>query len=246
MKKIAVLMLLFPFAAAAATVSESAPPGSAQSPAATPWSSEVEFGLIRTTGNTRSDSVNARAKTKYHQARWTHTASLAMINSSSNGTTTAQSYTFNGKSRYNFRPREYMFANLLYQDDHLSGYRSQVSETAGYGKRVIDEPRLFLDLEAGAGARQSRPRTGPGTNEVIGRGSGHLQWKVGPYSVFSQRLIVESGSSNTQTQSVTALKSRINGNLAMKFSYTVKHNTIVPVGSAKTETIASAALVMDF
>ena len=246
MKTFAALLLTFPLSALADTANTSAPSEPVKTPEVSPWSGEVEFGLIRATGNTNSNSANGKGKVEYNHNRWKHTATLAILNSSSNGTTTAQSNVFNGKSRYNFQEREYLFANLLYQEDHLSGYRSQVSETAGYGRRVIDQPELFLDLEAGAGARQSNPRTGPSTNEMIARGYGHLQWQVGPSSVFSQRVIIESGSNNTQTQSITSLKSKVNGSLAMKLSYTVKHNTIVPAGSAKTETLTSATLVMDF
>ena len=211
-----------------------------------PWSGEVDFGLIKANGNTKTDSMNGKARIEYSKERWIHSASLVVLNATSNGTTTAQSYTFNGKSRHNFKKREYMFGNLLYQDDHLSGYRSQVSETFGYGRRVIDSPRLSLDMEVGGGARQSTPRGGASLDEAIGRAHGNLEWKVSGTSVFSQHMTMESGRYNTELQSVTALKSRINGNLAMKVSYTVKHNSYVPPGSVKTETISNVALVVDF
>lgn len=241
MKTIAALILLPPLTA----IAEPAPsPPSKSVPKA--WSGEVDFGLIRATGNTQSDSFNGKARVKYRQAKWTHTASLIVLNATSNGTTTAQSYTFNGKTRHDYQKREYRFANLLYQDDHLSGYRTQVSGTIGYGQRVVDEPRVFLDLELGGGVRQSQPRFGQGINEAIGRAFGNLEWKVGMNSLFSQHLTMESGRANTQIQSVTALKSKINGNLAMEVSYTVKHNTLVPAGSVKTETITNVALVVDF
>jgi len=245
MKKL-IPVLLLPMTAVASAEPAPVATEPTPSPAVSPWSGEVEFGLIRTTGNTRSNSANGKALVQYQRARWKHSASLAVLNATSNGVTTARSYTFNGKSRYSFRKREYVFANLLYQDDHLSGYRSQVSETVGYGRRVIDRPRLFLDLEAGGGARQSHPVVGPSVNETIARGFGNLEWKLGESSVFTQSLTMESGRDNTQTESVTALKAKVEGNLAMKLSYTVKRNSTVPAGTAKTETIASAALVMDF
>jgi putative salt-induced outer membrane protein len=246
MKKFAPILLLLPLATVVHAEPAPEPVDAVPPAAASPWSGEVEFGLIRTTGNSSSNSVNGKAQVQYERARWIHSASLAALNSTSNGVTTARSYTFNGKSKFSLQQREYVFANLLYQADHLSGYRSQVSETLGYGRRVIDRPRLFLDLEAGGGARQSQPKTGPNVNEFIARGLGNLEWKIGTNSVFSQNLTIESGRNNTQTQSVTALKAKVEGNLAMKLSYTVKHNTFVPAGNVNTETIASAALVMDF
>lgn len=235
MKKLVILLFLFPSSAFAES-----------SQAETPWSGEVDFGFIKATGNTRTDSMNGKARVKYSKENWIHTASLVVLNATSNGATTAQSYTFNGKSRHNLARRKYMFGNLQYQDDHLSGYRSQVSETFGYGKRVIDERQLFLDLEVGGGARQSTPRSGPSLNEAIGRAHGNLEWKVSKTSVFSQHLTVESGQYNTELQSITALKSRISGNLAMMVSYTVKYNSFVPAGSVNTETISNVALVLDF
>jgi putative salt-induced outer membrane protein len=57
---------------------------------------------------------------------------------------------------------------------------------------------------------------------------------------------VEAGSENTYFESVTALKARLVGDLALVASYTVKHNTDVPALTEKTDTYTALSLEYAF
>jgi putative salt-induced outer membrane protein YdiY len=63
---------------------------------------------------------------------------------------------------------------------------------------------------------------------------------------FQQDLTVIVGSDNTNTKSVSALKSQIIGALSMKLSYTVDHDSQAPDDKDKTDTETALTLVYDF
>lgn len=54
---------------------------------------------------------------------------------------------------------------------------------------------------------------------------------------FKEKILVETGTSNTYSEFETSLKMKINGNLASKIAYTVKNNSTVPAGAKETDTI---------
>jgi len=52
--------------------------------------------------------------------------------------------------------------------------------------------------------------------------------------------------SSTISESLTAIKANLIGNLAMKLSYRVKHESKVPAGTAKTDTETALSLLYGF
>ncbi|HGX93410.1 MAG TPA: DUF481 domain-containing protein, partial [Candidatus Tenderia sp.] len=71
-------------------------------------------------------------------------------------------------------------------------------------------------------------------------------WDVSKTSHFTQELVSDIGEDSTVTKSVTALKTQINGSLAMKLSYTLKNTSKVPTGKEKTDTETAVTLVYGF
>ncbi len=73
-----------------------------------------------------------------------------------------------------------------------------------------------------------------------------MTWQLSENAEFSQSLTVEKGESNTLTESVTALKSTIVGNLGMSLKINITRNSNVPPGSANTDSLTSVNLVYNF
>ena len=105
---------------------------------------------------------------------------------------------------------------------------------------------MTLDLEAGPGARRYKITNGKSDTEFLVRGAAKYAWKITTTSKFTEDLTVESSSDTTITKSVTGLSSKINGDLAMKVTYTVKHTSDVPPGIEKTDTETAVTLVYSF
>ena len=57
---------------------------------------------------------------------------------------------------------------------------------------------------------------------------------------------VTAGSSNTYTESITALRAAVLGALGLTVSYTIQNNTDVVPGVEKTDTITAVGLDYEF
>jgi len=210
------------------------------------WKGEAELGLVYTSGNTETDTVNLKAKIAREELKWRHTASVAGLRTSDNSSTTAQRVEVKGQSDYKFSKHEYIFGLVNYENDRFSGYHYRISESVGYGRRVVDRPGMTLDLEVGPGARQSKLDDGSRENEFVVRGAAKYAWSISETSKFTEDLGVEAGKDNTVSKSVTALSSKINGNLAMRLSYTIKYTSSVPPTIKNTDTETAVTLVYSY
>ncbi len=210
------------------------------------WTGEAELGLVATSGNTETQTLSAKAKGANERDKWKHEASLEVLNTEDKKVTTAERYTLIGKTNYKLTDLDYVFGMATYEDDRFSGYDWRASEFVGYGRHVIKKEELTLDIEAGLGARQSEDNAGVSTDEGAVRLAGNLGWKISDTSKFTEELTSEIGEDVTISKSVTGLKSQINGSLAMKITYTVKHVSEVPVAVEKVDRETAVTLVYSF
>ncbi len=218
----------------------------AEETAVSKWSGEAELGYLKTSGNTDTESLHVRGKIVNERKKWRHTGTLEVVDKNDAGINTAKRWFITGKSDYSINDRSYLFGMISYEDDRFSGYDYQVSEILGYGYHVIKRDDLKLDVEIGAGARQSKLLTGGSTSEGVIKGAADLAWKISETATFLQHLSVEAGEDNTISRSVTGLKMQIVGNLSAKFSHSIKHSSDVPAGIDKTDTETVATLVYNF
>ena len=211
------------------------------------WSGEAALGYLATSGNTRTESLNGKAKVDYTTESWKNSFQALGVYSADGGESTAERYGASDKLDRNLSELNYVFAAIDWEKDLFGGIRERVSETVGYGRHVLNGPIHVLDLEIGAGARQTEENlTGDRNDDLIVRGLGKYGYKLSETSQFVQVLKVESGESNTYGESVSELKLSIVGNLFAALSYTIKYNTDVPTGTEKTDTYSAVNLSYAF
>jgi putative salt-induced outer membrane protein len=63
---------------------------------------------------------------------------------------------------------------------------------------------------------------------------------------FKQSLVIESGSSNTSTEAISALRAQLVGKIGLVISFRIKTNTQVPPGVVATDRFTSIALAYAF
>jgi len=210
------------------------------------WKASAELGYVSTSGNTSTETLNTKAAVSTDRESWKHKAEVTALKSSDDVDTTAEKYTFFAQSDYKLSKPNFLFGNVNYENDKFSGFEYQVTETVGYGRRVIDNESVSLDLEIGPGSRQVKLDTGEKSSEGIIRGAAKLDWIVSDTSKFAEVLTVEAGDDVTITKSVTSLSSKINSSLSMKITYTYKLTSDVPVGVDDTDTETAVTLVYTF
>lgn len=211
------------------------------------WTGEGELGFTTTSGNTDSESLNAKLGVAKAHDKWTHKASLEALRASADNVTSADSTVLKEKSQYNFAEKSYAFGKLRYEDDKFSGFDYQASLSFGAGSRFIQNEAHTLDMSLGLGYRSSKDTATQETNgEGVVTADASYEYKISSTAIFGEAISVESGKDNTYSESVTVLKTKINGNLSSKISYQVKHNSDVPIGVEKTDKVLTVSLVYSF
>lgn len=211
-----------------------------------PWAGKALLGYLSTSGNTDNSNLNSAFEISYTSGAWKHMFATAAIHATEDDDTTAEAYEAGWKSERNFSESNYIFGQLDWRKDRFSGYDKQFSQTIGYGRRLIDKEKHKLNAEIGAGARQSDLADGTEESETIVRGGLDYTWQLSETAAFAQIIVVESGSANTYTESVTKLSAALVGNLALVASYTIKNNSDVPPLTENTDAFTALSLEYTF
>jgi putative salt-induced outer membrane protein len=211
-----------------------------------PWSAKAALGFLATSGNTESSSLNGGFAIAYTSGKWTHSLEASAINSREENVTTAEAYSLGWKSEYNVSEHNFLFGRANWRKDRFSGYEQQLSESVGYGRRLIDTGTHFLNAEIGGGARQAELSDGTMEDEFIIRAGLSYQWKLNDTARFTQDLMTEYGPDNTYLEAVSAIKTDLFNDLALVASYTVKNNSEVPVDNENTDTFTALSLEYSF
>jgi putative salt-induced outer membrane protein len=211
------------------------------------WSGEIAAGYLATSGNTSTQSLNGKLGLDYTREAWKNRFKALSVYTTDQGEASAERYAASNKVDWNFGERNYVFASLDWEKDLFGGIRERTSETLGFGRNMLVGPTHLLELEIGAGARQSRENiTGERDEDLILRGSALYTWKLSETSEFKQAVKVESGESNTFSELLSELKLSIIGNLFASVSYTLRSNTDVPDGAERTDSFTAVNLSYGF
>lgn len=211
-----------------------------------PWAGKATLGFLATSGNTENSTLNSSFEISYKAERWQHLFEAAAINASENNVTTAEAYDIGWKSERDLSEHNFVFGRLNWRKDQFSGYDTQFSQSAGYGRRLINTAVHKLNAEIGVGARQSQLIDGSMEDETILRAGLSYRWKLAENAEFRQDFVLESGAENTYRESATSLSATLIGNFALVASYTVKNNSVVPALTEKTDTYTAVSLEYTF
>jgi putative salt-induced outer membrane protein len=212
------------------------------------WEGTGEFGFVNTTGNTETVSLNFKLNFVRTGKNWRHRFSGTALLTSEDGNTDNERYTVEVQSDRKFSEKKWMFGAFRMDADKFGSYDPQVSFTAGYGHRLMKSENHSLKGEIGAGYRKlTETNTGDTSSEAILRFLLDDSWQVFKTSLWTNRLLVESGSSNTFTQFNTGLAVTMTDHFAVKLGFEIRNNTKIPPGDSEhTDTITSANLVYNF
>ena len=206
---------------------------------------EGELGFTSTSGNTDSETLNAKIGLGKEHGNWKHSAKLELLQSSDRGVESANSAVFTEKSEYRFAEKTFVFGRIRHEEDEFSGFDHQSLISFGVGHVFFANGHNF-EASAGVGYKQLEDDLGAESEETVFDGELKYLYKISETSTFNQNVFVEGGETNTYTKSETFLKLVVVGNLGAKFGYEVKHNSDVPLGTDKTDTVTTVTLVYSF
>jgi putative salt-induced outer membrane protein len=211
-----------------------------------PLEGNIKFGFLATSGNTETATLNTGAEATYTLERWTHKATGAAIYSEDTDVTTAEAYEASWASSWDLTEKDFLFGRLSWRKDRFGGFDTQFSQTLGYGRKILTGEVHTLTAGVGAGARQSEDQFGVSSEEAIFTGDVVYKWKFSETAEFDQTLAFEAGEDNTFSESVTSVSTTLIGAFRLVASYTIRHNSDVPVGTEKKDTRTAISLQYDF
>jgi putative salt-induced outer membrane protein len=215
--------------------------------APSPWSGELDLGASRVTGNTESAELNLKSKVKHEAIHWRNEGRFQFDFGDDDNVTNERSFLFSFETNYKLTPRFYLFGIASYEDDAFSGFAFRTTETVGAGYGLIRLSDLSLDVEAGAGARQTKIEgTNDTENEAVGRFDGEFAWQLSDHADLRDETTIILGEERTTFDSTVALTSTIMDRFAVRLSFNVQHETNVERGTEETDTTTKASLVYSF
>ena len=211
------------------------------------WSGASELGYVATSGNTDTQTVNAKMKLKQELAVWENTFAVEALNTAESDQTSAERYLANAQANRSMTDQDFLFGLVNYEDDRFSGFQFESLVALGYGRRLINTDQSTLDVEVGPGVRFVKPDQAPSDEEGILRFAARYGVEISDTSRFEQTFSADAGEDRVISKSVSSLTSNINGSLAMKISLTVRNNSEpAQATNDKTDTETAVTLVYSY
>lgn len=214
--------------------------------AAQGFSGEGELGYTNTTGNSDTDSLNARLGLAYFTGPWEYGAEVSAVSARANGGLTNERYLFDAKAARTFAEVYYGFGNLHYDRDLFSGYEYRASTAMGVGRRFLGLTDKVFNIEVGAGYLVDKLETEKEQSHGMLHAAAKFRYPLNKQVSFAQDFMVQATDDNTHSESITGLKVSMTDNLALKLSYTLKHNSEVLPGRKNLDTMTAVTVVYGF
>ena len=224
------------------------------------WSGKGQAGYVMSRGNSDTDAANVKIDLNLLRNDWKHSLELNGLFGRSGGITSAERWDARLQSNYEITAHLFTFGALYYQDDRFSGFDYQASASAGMGYKFVDSETTKLAAQIGVGYRSLRPelliKDDAGAvidrvplqteTEVVGTAGIDFMHQFTDTTRLTDKLVAESGSSNTSIKNDLALEVKINRKLSLAAGYSLLENTKPPQGLKRTDTITTLNLVYAF
>jgi putative salt-induced outer membrane protein YdiY len=231
------------------------------------WAIAAELGVISTSGNTETTSIQGKIAAKQQLTHWHNEYIFSALfkedqitedDGSKTTEKTAEKYFGSIKSAYQLeKEQSNLFVYASHADDQFGAYSKYSTVSLGYGTRLYNSDNMQLDAEIGPGyfrgERVVQNEATPEDDEIIQveqgamvRGAASFAWQISTSAEFKQTLSVESGQDNTRTVAESSLTTKINGSLQMKVGFNVTNDSEVAEDKKKTDTMTYVNLVYSF
>lgn len=225
-------------------------------PAHAEWTGKSEAGLVIASGNTNTETANAKLNLQYETDQWKNIVGGAALYASDEDGKIANRWETFGEVGWKFTTRNFLFGAGRYEEDEFSGFEYQATLSGGVGRRFLDNPTTTMVGTLGAGYKFVETRDsfadtgelierGSSDSEVVFRSTLDFEHKFTATTSLIDKFIVESGADNTFVQNDISLQVKMTDVLALAVGYGLRHNSNPPSEFKKTDTLTTINLVYD-
>lgn len=237
MKKLTAILLTLFFAAGAFAAG------------AKPWSQKAQLSYLSANGNTKSTTLGASTLWTMVKGKWTLELPAGGLNTSTQGTRTAEQYYAGEKIEFKLGERNYTFEKFLWERNTFAGFAHRYDVSAGLGREWWKTENNSLLTELGGGYINEQRIAAERNKFASGRAYSKYVRRLSATADFSQDAeYLHSFKENKDYRfnAESALISALSTHLSLKVSYGLKFRNLPPVGFTKTDTLTSISLIINY
>lgn len=214
----------------------------------TGWTGSGEAGLNKTTGNTDSQTINARLKMGYGFTQSDYTAIIEIENKKESGNTISDRYMLEQQYDYFFTEARdfYGFGNLRNERNKPTDLKLDNSLTVGLGRVLYKTDASKLKGEIGIGYQDVSLYVGDDFDQVIGRLKLDFDHKFNDIYSFGQDALYVTGSDQYKIETNTRLRAALSSQLSASLGYKYRYNSEPGAGAKKTDGETNLSLIYNF
>lgn len=230
-----------------------------------PYTASAELGFLYKTGNTKSVDVKAGFNLKHEIEKWRSTFAFNILakkieeeddEGNKEFETTDNKWDLLAQTNYTIGEagKNYLYGNLAHEQDKFSGFESQSSFSAGWGRNWYETETSSFFADIGPGVKYDVTRatdtlaSESSTNLIIqaqalytNQLNEHVEFK----QFFVARQATKSGE-NSAYKSETSVTAQLIDALQLKFALRIDYDTEVEEGFEDTNTETSMTLIYNF
>lgn len=230
-----------------------------------PYTASAELGFLYKTGNTKSADVKAGFNLQYEKDKWLSVVAFNILakkleQKDSNGNdefeTTDNKWDILTQTNYTIgeEGKNYLYGNLAHEQDKFSGFESQSSFSAGWGRHWYETETSSFFADIGPGVQYDRSRasnTAPATTNTsfIIQAQALYTHKFNEHVEFKQYFVAKQATQsgdNSVYKSETSVTAQLIDSLQLKFALRIDYDTDVEPEFESTNTETSMTLIYNF
>ena len=215
----------------------------ATSAVADEWTGEASLTGSNTTGNTETTDIGLGLKLNVAGDAWRHKFRASADFGEVSGTTNKERFSLGYQIERDFTDRLYGFARTDYLNDSFGAFTDSFFLGGGLGYDVITGGAVTWDLSGGAGFRTQTSALDVTEDEFALNAGSDFDWAINDKVSFYDDAGLIYADSNTSFFNEAGITAQLMGSLAGRVSFRVEHNTDVPAGTEKTDTITRFGIV---
>ncbi|MBL4942063.1 MAG: DUF481 domain-containing protein [Colwellia sp.] len=229
------------------------------------FTASAELGFLFKSGNTKSADIKAGFNIKHEDDKWRTTVIFNILakklekkddTGKKSFVSTDNKWDILTQTNYTIDEigKNYLYGNLALEQDKFSGFESQSSFSAGWGRHWYETKTSSFFADVGPGVKYDITRETDSTASIssssfILQAQALYKHKFNEFVEFKQYLVAkqatESGE-NSVYKSETSVTAKLIDALQLKFAIRIDYDTEVEQGFENTNTETSMTLIYSF
>ncbi len=229
------------------------------------YTASAELGFLYKTGNTKSADIKAGFNLKHEKDKWRSVVAFNVLAKkleekddagNKEFVSTDNKWDITTQTNYTIGEvgKNYLYGNLAYEQDKFSGFESQSSFSAGWGREwhKNETTSLFADIGPGVKYDVTRaigPLSSTSNTSFIVQAQLLYTHKFNDFVEFEQHLVAKQATKsgeNSVYKSESSVTAQLIDALQLKFALRIDYDTEVEAEYENTNTETSMTLIYNF